>query len=51
MVLIKIACNVYQVTSFRLEASLLDNILGHVVKLVSNTKMMDDATFSVRICL
>ncbi|KNA10543.1 hypothetical protein SOVF_143350 isoform A [Spinacia oleracea] len=36
-----------KVTSFRLEASLLDNILGHVVKLVSNTKMMDDATFSI----
>ncbi|KAL2892752.1 Midasin [Bienertia sinuspersici] len=34
-------------TTFRLEASLLDNILGHVVKLVSNTKLLDDASFTI----
>ncbi|XP_021720497.1 midasin-like [Chenopodium quinoa] len=36
-----------KVTSFRLEASLLDNMLGHVVKLVSSTKILDAASFGI----
>ncbi|KMT04854.1 hypothetical protein BVRB_7g170240 isoform A [Beta vulgaris subsp. vulgaris] len=36
-----------KVSSFRLEASLLDNVLGHVVKHVGNTKLLDVASFTI----
>ncbi|KAL2899649.1 Midasin [Bienertia sinuspersici] len=36
-----------KVTSCGLEASLLDSILGHVVNLVSNTKLLDGASFKI----
>ncbi|XP_057535568.1 midasin isoform X3 [Amaranthus tricolor] len=36
-----------KVASFRLQVSLLDNILERVLKLVSNTKLLNDASFKI----